>query len=265
MVMYYLIRLWHVKLIIFISFASYLSDASATRIVASDLDWPPYLIANPETPDMPGLGKDIINHCAAKYQYHMRYFLLPIKRISLYMQHGEIDLNIYSYKEYREEFLVYSKVPIFNTEIGLVVRADSDIKIHSLDDLIPLRIGHLAGLTHTPELLAIIEKKRKAGELSEGHSLDAMFAQLLSSTPRFDIMPDSKQTLYWNAKQLGISDQIKVLPFVTGRKDYFITVSKKTKNIDNIEAFLNQFDQCIIQMHEDGRYDRLLKKYNLLH
>jgi hypothetical protein len=35
-----------------------------------------------------------------------------------------------------------------------------------------------------------------------------MFAQLLSSTPRFDIMANSKQTFYWRTKNLGIAHKI---------------------------------------------------------
>ena len=237
--------------------------ASANEIVTFELDWPPYMIADPTNKNVDGLGKDIINECLASRNYRVNYIPLPIKRISLFMQNGNLDFSIYSYKKEREAFLVYSKVPIFTVEVGFMVRADSDIKIDSLEDLALLRIGHLAGLTHTPEILDIINQKRVVGDLSEGHNIDAMFAQLLSPTPRFDIMPDSKQTFYWRAKQLGILDKIKVLPFVAQQKDYFISVSQKSKNITNVEGFLTTIDNCILEMHENGRYNKLLKKYGL--
>ena len=121
----------------------------------------------------------------------------------------------------------------------------------------------MAGLTHTPKLLAMLERKRLSGEISEGHSIDAMFAQLLSSTPRFDIMPNTKQTFYWRAKSLGVSDKIKVPSFTVAYKDYFVTVSKNSKNISDIASFLAELDQCITQMHNDGRYAAILKKYGL--
>ena len=38
-----------------------------------------------------------------------------------------------------------------------------------------------------------------------------MFAQLLADIPRFEIMKDSKHTFYWEAKKLGVEDQIKIL------------------------------------------------------
>jgi hypothetical protein len=64
-----------------------------------------------------------------------------------------------------------------------------------------------------------------------------MFAQLLSSTPRFDIMANSKQTFYWLANSLGIANKIKVLHFTKDFKKYFITVSKNTQNITHISEF----------------------------
>ncbi|MGS2720746.1 substrate-binding periplasmic protein [Paraglaciecola aestuariivivens] len=251
------------KTVLVLLFFSEQSLATTKKLISYDLDWPPYLISESTDSNLQGLGKDIINQCTSEQGYQTSYLHLPIKRIVVFMQSGQIDLSIYSYKKHREAFLTYAKVPIFETEVGFVVRKDSNISIDSLEDLAPLRMGHLAGLTHTPELLAIINHKRLTGELSEGHHLDAMFAQLLSSTPRFDIMPDSKQTFYWRAKQLNIQDKIKVLPFVAGKKEYFISVSKKSKNINNIEAFLAQFDHCILNMHNNGQYQKLLQKYHL--
>ena len=154
-------------------------------------------------------------------------------------------------------------MPVFITEYGFAVRADSNIDVQKVEDLENLTIGHVAGLSHTPEILTIIEQKRGNGQLSEGNSIDAMFAQLLSSTPRFDIMSNSKQTFYWRAKSLGISDKIKVLNFTVDYKDYIVTVSKNTQNIADISGFLDDVDKCIVNIRENGKYNLLLKKYQL--
>lgn len=90
-----------------------------------------------------------------------------------------------------------------------------------------------------------------------------MFAQLLSSTPRFDIMANSKQTFYWRAKSIRIDHKIKVSNFTADFKKYFITVSKNTQNITHISEFLDHVDECILNMHENGDYNLLLQKYNL--
>lgn len=234
----------------------------ADTLILNDIDWPPYLFPESNS-QFPGLSKDVLNECLPKKDFKLQYNKLPIKRTHRYMQSGELDISLYSYKKEREAFVVYSKVPIFTTEYGFAMRADSNIKIEKLDDLQPLVIGHLAGLTHTPEVLEIIEKKRLKGEVSEGHSIDAMFMQLLSTTPRFDVMPNSKQTFLWRAKSLGLSDKIKISDFTLAIKEYFVTVSKSTKNISDISGFLGNLDRCITDMQQDGRYTQILKKYGL--
>jgi polar amino acid transport system substrate-binding protein len=179
------------------------------------------------------------------------------------MQSGDLDISLYSFKQERDAFVVFGKEPVFTSEYGFAVRADSNINIEKIDDLANFRVGHLAGLSHTPEISKIIKQKRLEGQLSVGGSIDAMFAQLLSSTPRFDIMPNSKQTFYWRAKSLGIADKIKVLDFTADYKDYFVAVSKNTKNISDISGFLADVDKCIINMRINGDYNLLLKKYSL--
>jgi polar amino acid transport system substrate-binding protein len=179
----------------------------------------------------------------------------------MFMQNGQLDISIYSYKKEREKFLVYSDVPIFISEYGFAVRADSDIQIDHLDDLRPYTIGHLAGLSHTPELSEIINQKRPLGMVTDSHTLDSMFAQLLSTTPRIDIMPNTKDTFYWRAKELGVSDKIKVLDFAITTKRYYVTVSKSSKNIDDINGFLAEMDTCITQLHENGKYKEIISRY----
>jgi ABC-type amino acid transport substrate-binding protein len=255
-------RNYSLSILLLLAFWGFAPLLLANRLILNDIDWPPYLFSESNS-HLQGLGKDLLNACLTTKNFTIKYTKLPIKRTHLYMQSGKLDISLYSYKKEREAFLVYSKVPVFTTEYGFAIRADSHINIQKIEDLEPLIIGHLAGLTHTPELLAMIEQKRLIGEISQGHSIDAMFAQLLSSTPRFDIMPNTKQTFYWRAKSLGVSDKIKVTNFTVAYKDYFVTVSKNTNNIPDIPSFLADLDQCITQMHKSGRYTALLKKYGL--
>lgn len=251
-----------INILLFLAFWTFAPEVYANRLILNDIDWPPYLFPQSKK-NLSGLGKDVLNVCLPKNNFTIKYIKLPVKRTHLYMQNGELDISLYSFKQQREEFLVYGKVPVFTAEYGFAVRADSEIDIQKTEDLADFRVGHLAGLSHTPEISKVIEQKRLNGELSEGNSIDAMFAQLLSSTPRFDIMPNSKQTFYWRANSLGIADKIKVLDFTADYKEYFVTVSKNTKNISDISSFLADVDTCITNMRNNGEYNLLLKKYHL--
>jgi polar amino acid transport system substrate-binding protein len=179
------------------------------------------------------------------------------------MDVGEIDITVYSYKEEREESLHYGKEVLFNSEYGFVVRADSDIKIDKLDDLSPYLMGHLAGLSYTPELKKIIDDKADIGEVVTGYSLKAMFAQLLADIPRFEIMPNSKHTFYWEAKKLGLEDKIKILDYNIKNKAYYITVSKNSNNIKNPNEFLDKIDACLREIKYNGTYENILARYGI--
>lgn len=211
----------------------------------------------------PGLAKEIINLCTQRSKHNVEYRELPVKRTHHFMEMGEIDVTIYSYKEERENIIYYAKEVLFTSEYGFMVRADSEINIEKLTDLKPYVIGHLAGLTYTPELKKIIDDKAEIEQLVTGHSLKAMFDQLLADTPRFELMADSKSTFFWEAKKLGVTEKIKVLDFNIKNKAYYITVSKRSKNIKNPKEFLDKIDICLRDIKNNGVYKAILAKYGI--
>jgi polar amino acid transport system substrate-binding protein len=232
-------------------------------VVINDIHWPPYFMINAQK-EGTGFAKETINLCLQHLGYKIEYNELPVKRTHYFMKNGDIDITVYSYKEERKEFLYYAKEVLFNSEYGFLVRANSDIQINDLTDLDPLIIGNLAGLTYTPELKKIIDNKIKREEVVTGYSLKAMFAQLLAETPRFDIMADSKSTFFWEAKKLGVSDRVKVLDYNIKNKAYYITVSKRSKNIKNPQEFLTKMDVCVSDMKKSAEYQERMIRYGFL-
>jgi polar amino acid transport system substrate-binding protein len=252
------------SLVVFIIMALISHKVSATEqtLNINDVNWPPYFFIDNDTKEYTlGIGKEVLNYCLTKSGYNTNYIRLPVKRTHHYMKEGILDITVYSYKKSREEILHYASEPIFNSEYGFLVRADSKIKINNLDDILPYQIGHLDGLTYTPEYMEIVNQKLLLDEVTVAHNLKAMFAQLLAPKPRFDIMADSKATFHWFAKNEGVSNKIKVLDYSLKNKDYFITVSKKSKNISDPKALLKAMDSCLIDMKQDGNYQKILTKY----
>jgi len=243
-----------------LNFGAINAAISSPVLRLNDINWPPYFFPNKQK-DLPGIGKEILNQCLGQMDYVLDYLTLPIKRTHAYMKSGDLDLVVYSYKLEREEDVYYGKEPLFISEYGFVTKVDSGIELTSFDDLKPLVIGHLAGLSHTPELAEIIDEKRKRGEIKEGFDIKAMFNQMLASPKQFDIMPNSKSTFYWTAKEMGISEKIKVLNFTIAQKPYFVTISKNSKHIKNPQHVLAEIDKCIKEIKESGRYIQILNNY----
>jgi len=237
----------------------YSAHAKKTVII-NDVGWPPYFFIG-EKSSQQGLGKELLNICIHQAGYDVDYRRLPVKRTHIYMKNGDIDITAYSYRKQREQFLIYSKESLFSSDLGFMVKADSSINIHDLKDLEPYRIGRLAGLSYTPELMKIIENKDKKNQVVTGYNFISMFSQLLAPIPRFDIIANSKSTFYWQAKALGVSDKVKVLDYTLKHKKYFVTVSKKSKNIKNPEKFLKQIDLCLKTLKSNGKYREILESY----
>ncbi|MCP4163198.1 MAG: ABC transporter substrate-binding protein [Deltaproteobacteria bacterium] len=238
------------------------SANSSESIVIDNADWPPYFFGGDKEMPM-GIGREIIETCLRKNGIKFEFHRYPIKRANIYIRKGVIDICIYSYRKKREDFLIYSKESLFRTEYRFMVKSDSNIKIKSLKDLGPLKFGYLDGLTFTPELFKIINDKKKKKEIYYAYSLKQLFKGLLGKYQRFDITADSKATFQWKSKKLNVQGKFKILDYDIGSKDYFITISKKSKRVKNKKKFLESFDKCLREMKKNGTYSKILLKYGI--
>ena len=249
------------KIVVFlISVLLNFSARADPKVIINDVGWPPYFFIGEKAPQQ-GLGKELLNLCVQQAGYTIEYRRLPVKRTHLYMKNGDIDITVYSYLKQREKFLTYSQESLFSSDFVFMVKAGSGIVINDLKDLAPLKIGRLAGLSYTPKLMEIIKNKDKKHQVVTGYNFVSMFSQLLAPVPRFDIIANSKSTLYWQAKALKVSDKVKILDYTITSKDYLVTVSKKSKNVKNPVSFLKQIDSCLRMLKSNGNYKTILANY----
>lgn len=235
---------------------------SKPPLFINDVEWPPFFFSDIENGKV-GLGKELLNYCINNSSYTLHYKTLPIKRTHTYMQSGELDISVYSYKKERESFVHYGKEPIFFTNYGFASKASDNISIQSMADVKQYHFGHLAGLAHTKELMKIIEGKKALNQVSVAYDIDALFFQLLAKPQRFQIMANALETFQWRAKQLNISEEIKIHDYILARKPYFVTVSKTSKNIKDPAKFLTQFDHCLSRLKQSNTYNNMTNKYGL--
>jgi polar amino acid transport system substrate-binding protein len=254
----------NIHIIILTTFLAFSAQVQGKNpsIYLNDLKWPPFFFPNMEQGYV-GFGKEVLSTCINRLDYDITFKFLPIKRTHIYMKSGEIDVSIYSYVKQRMEFVHYGKEPLFVSQYGLASRMSDNITIEQLSDLKKYTFGNLAGLSHTKELRDIIDVKREKNEVSEGYDIDAMFGQLLTNPQRFQVMASSKETLKWRAKQLDISNKIKVHDFTIKEKAYYVTVSKFSKNVPNPQQFLTKIDNCIRTLKSTKVYETIAQKYGL--
>lgn len=236
------------------------SFAEPKKLLLNDIHWPPFLFSQSQS-QYKGFAKDVLNVCLSRMNYRAEYVNLPVKRTHIFMQTGDLDITLYSYKKSRTEFVNYATDPLFVSEYGFVTAKKRNIDIQSLDDLAPYIVGHLAGLSHTPELSKILEYKRNNEQLLESNNVEIMLSQLLSDPPRIDIIPNSKETFLWRIKQNGLEDKLQVLDYIVSEKQYFVTLSKFSKNVEDQTLFLSEMDDCTKSLKRNGQYHQIGKKY----
>jgi polar amino acid transport system substrate-binding protein len=228
----------------------------------NSVDWPPFFL-DPKQLNQPGLARELLTFCINGDQYDIRFMHLPIKRTHHYMQKGQLDLAVYSFKPEREDFVWYSAVPMFHSEIGVAARRDFIQPITNETELEPWRIGYLAGLGLTPTLAVLLAGKKTQNKAIEDYSMANLFDQLITTPSRIELVINSREALLWMSQLPKYQGKVKVLDFALERKAYYLAVSKKSSKLKEPTQFLKQFDQCVQKMRLNGQYQRLLQGYQL--
>ncbi len=230
----------------------------------NSVDWPPFFLDQKQTGQV-GLARELMTACISGAQFDVRFMQLPIKRTHQYMQTGQLDLAVYSFKPEREDFVWYSAVPMFHSEIGVAAKKEFIQPLTKETDLEPWRIGYLAGLGLTPTLAVFLAGKKNQNKAIEDYSMQNLFEQLIATPSRIDLVINSREALLWMSQQPAFSSRVKVLDFSVGRKAYYLAVSKKSKKLSDPSQFLKQFDECMQQLRLNGQYQKLLHSYQLQH
>lgn len=229
-------------------------------LYVNDSDWPPYFFKGAHR-KLPGLGKELLSHCAKQSGYELDYTYYPLKRMRKYIEDGYIDTNIYSHKKEREQFLLYGHEPWFESSYRPVVLRGSKIEISSLSSFNQLSVGHMAGLRYSQTYYDYIQKRESTGNLVVADSTEALFELLIKG--RIDVFVNTKESVTWQAKEKGVFDKIEILDFDVKTSQYYFTVSKKSARISDKTTLIDDMDACIKQMKTDGSYHQIAIKYGV--
>jgi len=236
------------------------SAISREDVRVNENDWPPYFFkGNVNEPE--GLGKELLQLCLPKTGHNYHFDHLPIKRMWQSIMSGELDINIFSRRPDRETLLYFGKEPIFTASYRPVVRVSSSINITDSQDFDELMLGHLAGLKYSPEYLAYVEGRIENGGVHISYSNHSLMRMLLAG--RIDVYVNTSDTVLWNAKRLGVRNNIKILDFDIRSGDYFVTLSKKSPRIKDKPGFLRIVDACLAELKENGKYAEILNRYTM--
>lgn len=172
--------------------------------VVGDVAFPPYIYQ--EGNQVKGIHADITRVVLERLKVDYSIKTYPWKRVISMTDQNQVTLSL-SWVEKRERFQKYLMVgPIQYGQTVFMVRKDSAIEFSRLKDLSGYRIGTISGYAYPKEF--------EKAEFLDKHEATIDNATLISKLikKRVDIIIGDKSTLEFEAKKLGISYSIKVLP-----------------------------------------------------
>ncbi|MDP8219287.1 MAG: transporter substrate-binding domain-containing protein, partial [Candidatus Theseobacter exili] len=167
--------------------------------------WPPYSFG--ENEDNPGMDAEIILAVFKQLNIPLTFTFYPWKRCLSMVEKQIADAILdASLTPERKAFLHFPDEPVSEDITVFFIKKDRNIPYTSLKDLELLTAGAILGYSYCDEIDQALFVKN-AERVS---SLKQNFRKLLAG--RIDLIVEAVAVGYYTAKQMGISDQIKIIP-----------------------------------------------------
>ncbi len=215
--------------------------------------WPPYQIYDEESV-ISGIAFDVLMEVEKRMGLNLEIIRLPQKRMLVYFQKGELDIEPAANPKWRSAYKhlsIYS-VPYFQVQHVIYVRKSTEINGNYVADFKGKTIGTRLGYNYD----LTIGKGLNDGLIKRKDSQQHDTSLMLLKAGRIDaIVIDRQELKYW----------IKTLDFDTNN---FIEAYEIGPSIDvsmrlhkNQYHLLPQINQTLKEMLEEGFVDRTIIKY----
>ena len=250
---------WHSIFVV-----GFAATAAARPLTVSSPDWPPFYIQDSEKPLEHGFAGDILDICAAKIDPNADFHAYPIRRMMKYMERGELDINIMSFKPDRALFMDYGKEMVFENSYVVWKRRSLSNSISSIHYLDSLRIAQLVGIRPSDEFREWFDLRLKSKSEIDTlvlNNTDQIVKMLAHD--RSDVTVSSLAEMKWRSNKLGLSKYVVNTGLVIKKQDYFLVIAKASPLYKRDPQILNKFDSCVTRLKSTGRWAQLQKYYGL--
>jgi len=224
-----------------------------------DLSWKPYFYSAAEGKSEPGFAKEMLLHCFKKLEVNSKAIPSSIKRVEHLLKYGKADLWVMSYRQGREEWLEYGKIPLFVDGYAMFVHKNSLKSVSNLGDLNGLKVGTLLGLH-------VSKPYKEWHEQLEEHAKPLTFTseeQLLKKllTREIDVAITSVIPFLAYAELYSFTDDIQISGKPLRERNYYVVLSKNGKNISDQKLFLDKIDNCLIGLKNSPTMNNIRARY----
>ncbi|MCJ2165977.1 MULTISPECIES: transporter substrate-binding domain-containing protein [unclassified Pseudodesulfovibrio] len=158
----------------------------------------------------------------------------------------------------REQFAMFmDAVPVHFSDYVLFTLAGGRFPFESYDDLAGKTLGQIVGVNLGPEF----EAARSAGKMKVVEFQDHREAMkgLLNGT--IDAFAGNIDVTYNRLTTMGMTSSIVYLPrkIVSGQPSY--AVLSRSSSLEDKDMVIQKIEQALDQMHRDGTYNTIAKRY----
>jgi ABC-type amino acid transport substrate-binding protein len=240
------------------------TPAMARSLTISAPDWPPFYIHEDRKTPHKGMAWDILATCASKIDKNPVFDMYPIRRMFKYMEAGDLDLNIMSFKTERTSTVDYGKEVVFENTYSVWSRDSLTIKVKSLADLDNLNVALLIGMRPSAEYKKWLERRQSTPSGKETLILNEQEQILrMLADDRIDATVGSTPEFRWRARKLGLTSKLKPTGLVIQKQAYFFVVAKESPIYKQNPRILQRMDQCVKEMKKSGTWLKLKDHYQL--
>jgi len=220
----------------------------SVRLVTSQ--WPPYVDNNnPEK----GLGVELVSIALNRKGYQTNTYIDSWQRALEGVQIGVFDATCAIWKTpEREKDLLFSQ-PYLTNKISFIKKKETELNYRKLSDLQGFVIGIVRDYAYNDEFT----QAKDLIKIPENHIIQNL---LKLSEGNIDITLGDEQAINYTLHQYSVGNPA-ALEFVTpplAIKGLYLAVSKSNKNAKKI---IEDFNQAINEMKQDGSYDQVISKY----
>ncbi len=233
-----------------------LTQTSWSEVKIATGDYPPF---TSETMDGKGFFSEIVTAAFKEMGEEVSYSFFPWKRCESVVQKGDFFAAIpYSKSEEREKIFDFSDIGHVSEELLFYYAPQNDLSSFNYtkySDLKPYKIAGMLGYYY-------IEAMKKEGlKLDNTPNEIAAFKKLIGG--RVDLIPIDKTTGMTLIKENFPNElaNIKTVKNPLGASYSLLMISRK---YPDAKALTEKFNMGLKKIQENGIYDAILKKHNLL-
>lgn len=215
-------------------------------------EWPPYVIDNGKS-EPSGHDYEVIKAVFERIDVSVNLMFVPWKRaISMIEDKSAGALLDVSYTKAREDFLIFPKQFISESNTVLFSLKSNEYNYNSIEDLSGKRIGTTSGYVYNDEF--------DNSPLFKRHGLkshESNFKKII--TGRIDFFAVNKSVGSYVAKNMGILNEVKYSEKSISGGELFLGFSKAVGHVE----LAKRFSEELKVFKNTEEYTDILKKYGL--